>query len=353
MKYQLVTLAGTLPLAMGLALFPSRAHDAEIVNSVNAVVQLEPRHFQDLGSQRVMIKYGPFRSPSADVNSGMKSFEVMDAPVPCKDCLITFLRAGIEFADGSYANANTSMWLHHVVVANQNRRSVSCPNMIEFMFAAGNERSPVDLTLNGTRKAGYYIKDGDKLSVFTDLMNESNEARDVVLTLEWEFVPSAPPDFEVAVPIWLDIDGACLPHAAEVPVPKNEATFSFVMDPPWTANFSAKTLMVMNHIHDGGSNILVTKNGQTYCDGKAKYGESSGYISGMGGMDMSGHSMSHDMGMKHISSISGCSTEELIQPGDKWSVKANYNLTEHAPMIEANNVPAPIMGIGVLYVVKG
>lgn len=185
-------------------------------------------------------------------------------------------------------------------------------------------------------------------------MNEIPEPRDAVLTLAWETVPGLPEGFEVAIPIWLDIDGACHPHEAEVSVPNNTRAFSFVMDPPWTANFSAKTLVVAGHLHDGGENLEIMKNGQPYCNSVAKYGESAGYISGMPampGMNMGG-SMPRAMSTSHISSMSGCSAQEPIKPGDRWSVRANYNLTEHAPMMEQENIPAPIMGIGFMYIAK-
>jgi hypothetical protein len=33
---------------------------------------------------------------------------------PCNDCMIVGMNAGLEYADGSEANTDTKLWLHHV-----------------------------------------------------------------------------------------------------------------------------------------------------------------------------------------------------------------------------------------------
>lgn len=94
------------------------------------------------------LKYGPFTVPGMDVNGGMERF-VMKMAIPCSDCLITHVRAELEYPDGSYANADTGMWLHHAVIYNMNRTDTTCPKLPDRIFAFGNERTPLDLTLQG------------------------------------------------------------------------------------------------------------------------------------------------------------------------------------------------------------
>lgn len=81
----------------------------------------------------------------------MKTFVVANMALPCQDCFITNFVAGLEYPNGSYANADTGLWLHHVLIANLYGKDASCPDGGEFerSFAAGNERSRADLTLNG------------------------------------------------------------------------------------------------------------------------------------------------------------------------------------------------------------
>lgn len=204
-------------------------------------------------------------------------------------------------------------------------------------------------------------------------MNDKDEARDAAVVIDWEFVPNnATTCFKKADTLWLDIDGACTIRGSEVPVPDNGTAkvFSLSMAPPWKPNFSADILVMGSHLHDGGEWMQTTKNGATVCDSVAKYGESEAYISTSvhdhGGSGIAGRVVvaedvvseketrapAHTIKTSHVSSISTCSLpKEKIQPGDEWSVTANYNLTDHKAMGDGADL-APIMGITMVYLVK-
>lgn len=197
-------------------------------------------------------------------------------------------------------------------------------------------------------------------------MNDQDQPRDAVVAIDWEYVPmSAAPEFKHATPLWLDIDGSCSTRASEVPVPENGnvKVFSLSMTPPWKATFSADTILsVGSHLHDGGDNLLVTRNGVTVCDGVARYGETEGYVStsvhehsAIAGGGAGGHGVQqrHTTRTPHVSSISSCSLvgSQKVQVGDEWSVRANYNLTKYTPASHGDGL-APIMGISMIYVVK-
>jgi hypothetical protein len=83
----------------------------------------------------------------------MEDFAIYSAEVPCQDCFITFMQAGLEYPNGSYANANTSLWLHHNVLFNLNQTDTVCSNETspqwQRWFASGNERTAVDFSENG------------------------------------------------------------------------------------------------------------------------------------------------------------------------------------------------------------
>lgn len=70
-------------------------------------------------------------------------------PLPCSSCIITHVQAGLQYPNGSYANINTGMWMHHVVVGNLARTGTTCPQFGEFVFASGNERTPANICVNG------------------------------------------------------------------------------------------------------------------------------------------------------------------------------------------------------------
>ncbi len=114
---------------------------------------LQPRFFGDLGAQRTKLKYGPFKVPASSVDMGMKSFGLNGIALPCSDCYVTNWVAGLEYPDGTSANADTNMWLHHVVLAAINTTDAVCPgnqHAVGRTFASGNERTVVDLTKNGS-----------------------------------------------------------------------------------------------------------------------------------------------------------------------------------------------------------
>ncbi|KAK3349995.1 hypothetical protein B0T25DRAFT_254938 [Lasiosphaeria hispida] len=311
---------------------------------------LKPRFFPDLQSGRVLAKYGPLAVPSMNQNHGMRSYQ-LEIPAPCDDCTITHAVADVEFANGAYANANTSMWLHHLVVANSNRTSVTCNGVPEFAFVSGNERTPMSISVGGTKRAGYPIKKGERFFLIAELMNEARSAKDVLVKIDWEFVKSPPADFKAVTPVWLDVDGPCLPRNGEVPLPENATVFNLVMNPPWKANFSGEVLWVIPHLHDGGDSLKVMKNNAVTCDSLPGYGETPGFRTPEVEHGHHGRTAKRHEEMLHISSMTVCDKIQRIEVGDTWGVKADYNLTKHAPQGEGDHL-APVMGIAVLFVVR-
>jgi hypothetical protein len=79
----------------------------------------------------------------------MDSYLLPGAAAPCTDCLITFMQADLEYPDGSYANADTGMWLHHAVLVNLNEPDAVCASEPNRIFASGNERTAADISNNG------------------------------------------------------------------------------------------------------------------------------------------------------------------------------------------------------------
>jgi len=129
-----------------------------IANTVTATAALNPnmtmetaQFFTQHKSERVKIRYGPFTVPAMSVDSGMKNFEVPIAQKPCTDCLVTWAQAGLEYPNGTVANANNGLWLHHTVFVNTQKTATICPQGIKGdpFFASGNERTPADICVSG------------------------------------------------------------------------------------------------------------------------------------------------------------------------------------------------------------
>ncbi|KAK1759558.1 hypothetical protein QBC47DRAFT_292019, partial [Echria macrotheca] len=335
---------------------------------------VQARYFPDLKSQRVLVKYGPFPVPPIGNSHTMGNF-TLPIPLPCSNCTVTHVLGGLEYPNGTTANTNTGMYLHHAVVFNYNDLSVTCAErkIPAPVFASGNERTVISPSLSGTKKAGIPIKDNDKYYLVAELMNEANQTREVFVTVDWEYVPSPSADFQVITPVWLDVNGTCFEHGSEVEVPVNQTTFSLVMNPAWTSPFAGEVVEIMSHLHDGGQDVLVYKNGGVVCNAKARYGERPGYVSPgdhsdhhhddddhdhddhdhehHGGHDSVNTLQKRHEDRVHISSISGCTNVGRIEVGDKWSVTAEYNLTRNMPMMMGGHYE-PVMGISVLFVAK-
>ncbi|KAI9733658.1 MAG: hypothetical protein M1834_003260 [Cirrosporium novae-zelandiae] len=328
-------------------------YSANIINDTN-VVHLDPQYFPKYHSERVKISYGPYTAPSNTNNSGMWSYFDVNITMPCSDCVITWMRGGLEYPNGTYANSNTGMWLHHVVIFNGGRASTTCGTSAGWLsrdrfFASGNERTPVDLCVNGTQKAGYYLKSNDYLAMVVELMNETPDPREAVVTITYEYISSVPQTFKPVTSIWLDIDSNCTSNS-EMPAMAN-SSFEYSMEPPWTADFSGEINLIWGHLHDGGTHLEVLKNDNILSECVAAYGESPGYIEMASdeSMNMS-MSMDMDMEMVHISSITCNPKQSFLNIGDELSVQAFYNTTDYSPMLNSDGTLAPIMGISILYV---
>jgi hypothetical protein len=107
--------------------------------------------FPNHNSKRVKIPYGPFTAPAMSVNNGMKNWTVNVAQKPCADCLVTWIQAGLEYPNGTVANADTGLWLHHAVFFNTQSTSIVCPQkgIGDKFFASGNERTAANICVNG------------------------------------------------------------------------------------------------------------------------------------------------------------------------------------------------------------
>ncbi|OCK77375.1 hypothetical protein K432DRAFT_445374 [Lepidopterella palustris CBS 459.81] len=335
-----------LPLLFSIALAALAAADTIAgPNGVSNITTLKPQFFSQYNSSRVQISYGPFTAPSSFDNNGMKDFGVRDAIKPCSNCLITFMEAGLQYPNGTYANADTGMWLHHTVMYNMQRNDTVCPQMFERLFASGNERTPINICVNGTEKAGYFLNATDHFAMLVELMNETEEPRDAVVTITYEYIPFVPAGFDTVTPLWLDI-GNCT--TSEMPAQAN-TTFEY-SSTPWTSSITGQILAVGSHIHDGGTYLSVFQNDKLMCNCSAAYGQLPGYVESM---PMNKSMMNMGMDMVHISSIQTCANDGTLKVGDTLSITAHYNTSEFSPMVNEDGTLAPIMGISLVYVAVG
>ena len=136
-------------------------------------------------------------------------------PLPCTNCYIGSIEPNLVYADGTTANHDTGPMLHHMVLASRARGDLTCPKNLfggpvqqlgallggnERIFAAGNERTTMDLTAGNY---GYRVNSGDKWFLITDLMNMSSSSKTVYLEFKFKYATSGVTPIK---PIWFDID---------------------------------------------------------------------------------------------------------------------------------------------------
>jgi hypothetical protein len=114
------------------------------------ITYLEPEHFSRYGSERVVIKFGPYEIPPNSVTQGILHMENRDSTPPCQDCLITWLQVDLTYPNGTSADANTGLWLQCANLTNAAKDDpLGCLPLGEPFFAMGNEYTTVDFSSNG------------------------------------------------------------------------------------------------------------------------------------------------------------------------------------------------------------
>jgi hypothetical protein len=233
------------------------------------------------------------------------------------------------------------MWLHHTVWTNLARPPSiphSCPTpkhpIGDRFFASGNERTPIDLTANGSIKAGYPIYLGDILAMGGELMNMRHEAQEVVLGVEFEFVEGVQKlqrrGWQKVRNYWLDVGGC---RGSGVPAREDR---EWEMESPGIKvgrGEGGRVVFVAGHLHDGGVRAEVRRGEEVVCESLAGYKKE--------GED------------EHINTLSTCVNVGKTKEGDEWSVKSYYDTNLHAPMRNMDGSLEPVMGIALVYVAVG
>lgn len=333
--------------------FPPRSSfPISFVNS--GLVNYTATQFLQYGAQGVTIKYGPFTVPSSSENGGMAVYSDNVIRQPCMDCLITFMQAGLEYPNGTYANTDTGIMLHHIVMHEDSSQDLTCPQISTRFFASGNERTPIDLTVNGTSKTGYYIPANTSMAYHIELMNERSEPSNVIVTLNFEYISGQPSGFRSVTTWWLDVAGPCKSSDDDVPGAPNNVIFNYTSPTPYAAPFGGSIVTMAGHMHDGGTAVTVSENGNNICTFTPTYAATPDFVdqfptytANQPGMEGVGNL---SVAMNHISNISVCNDVGTFKAGNEFGIQAFYNASAHALMLGSDGQPLPVMGISLMYV---
>jgi hypothetical protein len=296
---------------------------------------------------KVTVRYGPYTIPAAvPGRMGMIANNfAFNVNRPCSDCYITDMQAGLITPDGQNANVDRGLWLHHMVMMDTSKADLCGWPLGQRFFSSGNERTPV----NAGGPYAYPQRGNPSWTLIYDLMNMTNAPKQVYITVEFGYAPLSTPGIRPFTPLWLDVAG-CISASAVPARPGQKYTLRSM---PIVSQNVGKMLGVGGHLHDGGVNLLVKKNGGVICDSQATYGGKPEYIEGSTSLEMPG--------MAHLSEMSRCQgTREApvtnINLGDSFVIEANYDFTPTGPAQGhdhggggAQPVPHPVMGIAIAY----
>lgn len=122
----------------------------------------------------------------------------------------------------------------------------------------------------------------------------------------------------------------------------------------WTSNIDGEVIGSIGHLHDGGESISLTVDGKKTCEGFAKYGTTPEFVQPAPQMNMEGSS-GHGHGViPHISEINTCYGSSFAAPsvkkGQKWELKANYDMAKYKGMAHEDGSLEAVMGINIMVV---
>jgi hypothetical protein len=315
------------------------------------------------GARTTVVTYGPATVPAAtsaahDDAGMLPNVVVTNVAKPCTDCYITGIQADLRYADGTPANIDTGLWLHHMVLATAGRPDPTCNGKLigrlgERFFASGNERTRL------LSPKGYgYLVDGHPWNLVYDLMNQTQVPKDVRIEVTFNWVPASTPGITALKPVWLDVDQCGL---SEVPA----KTGKYQYDYTWSVNVPGRIIGVGAHVHDSGIDLQVVDDDTKtlICDSVARYG-GPGFeepADPMGGMEhghgaasppsTDGHGHTDDDHARlHISGMTQCLADATtpvytLTSGKKVSIHARYDTIKRP-----THGTHPVMGIALLYI---
>ena len=259
------------------------------------------------------LRYGPFviTPAGAGGDADHANIAVPSLPKPCSNCFLLEFQPELVYADGTPANLDTGMMLHHAVLFSAGRQDPTCGPEQPFpgklgqrFFASGNERTP-GLFPPGF---GYYADAGNWSGIF-HVMNHSAGPKSVFFQLRVRWSPGAAGGVRPLTPIWLDMNNC---RTSEYAVPAGPSSSHWT----WTSNITGRIVATAGHVHDGGVRTTLTNQTtrQHLCTSWAGWGQKSAF-------------------QGSIESMSGCTWDRVgtVQKDEVLDLETVYNSPESVP----------------------
>jgi plastocyanin len=210
------------------------------------------------GVQHLHFEYGPI-----DIQPGQNTIEFSGAKVPKPDVdgYIVGIRPNLVRPDGSIPGVDV-VHLHHGVWLNASAKDVTRPGLPERLFAAGEEKTYVEMPAG----YGYAYKASDKWIINYMLHDLLPTPDQVLITYDIDFVPAdsaAAAKIERVRPIWMDVqNGKAYPVFDAIKGSGTDGKFTYPKDAgdpydgaqtnTWTVDRDGVLVGTGGHLHPGG-----------------------------------------------------------------------------------------------------
>jgi hypothetical protein len=259
------------------------------------------------------VRYGPFGLAPAGAGGDLDHANVVlaDVPKPCEDCYILSAVPDLVYPDGTSANLDTGVMLHHAVFFNSGELDTTCGrdwffrNLGERFLASGNERTARSFPSG----YGYHLGTSPVNAVF-HVMNHSDAPKTVFFSYKIRWVPaSEAAGIRPVTPLWLDMNN-CRDSEYSVPAGPSSSHWQ------WQSTVTGRIVWTAGHVHTGGVRTTLTNksSGQHVCTAWASYGTKPAY-------------------MGTIESMSTCVWDGLatLRAGDVLDLEGAYRASEPVP----------------------
>ena len=242
------------------------------------------------GTQHLHYSYGPI-----PISPGQNSisFSGRNVPKPDVDGYILRIAPNIRRADGSVPRVDV-LHLHHGVWLNQSAHDATDPRLPERFFAAGEEKTTMELPTG----FGYAYKANDKWTINYMLHDLTPDPDSVSITYDIDFLPMSAPSaktIRAARPLWMDVqNGSVYPVFDVTRGSGTNGTFTYpdqANDPykggaplnQWTVDRDMVLVATAGHLHPGGlhDDLWVDRAGSTahLFESDTRYYEPAGAVS--------------------------------------------------------------------------
>jgi hypothetical protein len=273
------------------------------------------------------VQYGPFTLTAAKADSGKSASPVLSNIIrtklqpPCTNCYLTAMEPDLVYADGSSANFDTGVMLHHGVLGDSSQPDLTCGRNSTIgwlgrrFFASGNERT------KGVLPApfGYRIGGSDWWTGIFEIMNFNSSPQTVWFKFTVHYLQASDESVKPVVPVWLDKNN-CGNSEYSIPAGRSTTTWD------WTSSITGRVVFVGGHVHNWGQKISLSNatTGERTCKSVAGYGTKPAY-------------------QGNIESMTSCVWDRVgtVRAGETLEIAATYESPE------ARN---DVMGIMLAYV---